>query len=154
MKNKKPVLSIFSTKKKHLISLVLILLTCIILIAINAKQGPTKNQHKNNLIVAHSYLLKTKLALVEYLRLDKNNPDHEILRDQVRSRITSTNISGTTHLQELKNNNVPDILIDETENIYAQQQDIFDKEESEIINHLTDLSNLLREYLLLIEQIQ
>jgi uncharacterized membrane protein YdbT with pleckstrin-like domain len=117
-------------------------------------QENASHKYRNDLVVQHSFLLKTKLAIVECAQLDENDTEYENLRGQVEDRFNSSYQKGFEHYQTLIIKYPDNELLKETEEIYSDLEGILGENEEVIIDRLVKVSNLLRQYLLLIEKSQ
>lgn len=120
-----------------------VLLVTLAIMAVILLTRETENKTSSNALVRqHSYLLKTKLATVEYLRLDPKNTGYEYKKSQIEARIKDLKEKGPVQLEEVENKD----LVKKTKHIY-------DKHEYSV-SYLQKLTDLLKEYSLAILQTQ
>jgi len=110
---------------------------------IRPQQIQNNQETRNVLVRQHSFLLKTKLAIVEYIKLDESSSNYEEFKNQINSRIISSTEAGVADLVNLE---TQEELRIKTEEIYKNQE--------YTVSYLADLSNLLKEYSALIQQTQ
>lgn len=122
-------------------------LAYLLFVYIPQKNNQQKNSNITNILIKqHSYLLKTKLSTIEHLRLDPNDPQYNTYKQQIESRTSSSIDSGLEHLNELEEYHRFDTLVQKTKTIY--------KNHDYTVNYLVELTDLLKEYLSLIQQTQ